>query len=168
MLSIDGIGANDHVHRSFIMAKFARCAWAPEVVAIHSESVILSHLVIRGLTAKERGTGFGNTREGEQEDPLMPLLFSLAIHDALHPVSCQLQGEELLFAHLDDVYVVSEADRTRFLHDLLVDRFAHFSWNRTPGGQWNRAGECPPGIAVFGEDVWASWREDCGDSSWFG
>ena len=36
-------------------------------------------------------------------DPLMPLLFSLAIHDALE---VELEDGELLFAFLDDVYFV--------------------------------------------------------------
>ena len=51
---------------------------------------------------------------GEQGDPLMPLLFSLAIHDALVEVRRHLRDWELLFAYLDDVHVVSKPDGTHF------------------------------------------------------
>ena len=37
----------------------------------------------------------------------MPLLFSLAIHDALKEVDSQLEANETLFAYLDDIYVVT-------------------------------------------------------------
>ena len=39
----------------------------------------------------------------------MPLLFSLAIHDALVAVQAELREGEVLFAYLDDVYAVTGA-----------------------------------------------------------
>ena len=44
---------------------------------------------------------------GEQGDPLMPLLFSVAIHNALNEAKQEMLDGEELFAFLDDVYVVS-------------------------------------------------------------
>ena len=40
----------------------------------------------------------------EQGDPLMPLLFSLVIHDPLEEASRELRPEEHFFVYLDDVY----------------------------------------------------------------
>ena len=47
---------------------------------------------------------------GEQGDPLMPLLFSLKIHNALLEVKAGMRPGELLFAFLDDVYVVASTE----------------------------------------------------------
>ena len=49
----------------------------------------------------------------------MPLLFSLAIHDALKEVDSQLEANETLFAYLDDVCVVTSPEHTRPVYDLL-------------------------------------------------
>ena len=88
----------------------------------------------------------------------MPLLFSLAIHDALCEVSGQLQEGELLFAYLVDVYVVSKPDCTRFLYDLLAKRLhalAGIEFHEGKTRVWNQAGECPFGMAALGDDVWS-------------
>ena len=52
---------------------------------------------------------------GEQGDPLMPLLFSLAVHDALSAVKERMLPGEELFAFLDDVYILCAPERCRFL-----------------------------------------------------
>ena len=54
---------------------------------------------------------------GEQGDPLMPALFSLAIQPALHETEGLLQDGEGIFAFLDDVYVVASPLRVKPLHD---------------------------------------------------
>ena len=54
----------------------------------------------------------------------MPLLFSIAIHDALVEVRLQQEGE-LLFAYMDDVYVVSKPDRTRVSLRSVGPQIAH-------------------------------------------
>ena len=43
---------------------------------------------------------------GKQGDPLMPPLFSIAIHAALEEVVSHLEDGEQLCAFLDDVYVL--------------------------------------------------------------
>ena len=48
---------------------------------------------------------------GEQGDPLMPMLFSLGQHNALRAVQAKLQEGELIFAYLDDVYIVCSPER---------------------------------------------------------
>ena len=47
---------------------------------------------------------------GEHGDPLMPLLFSSAVHNALQEVQAELLPGEWLFAFLDDVYALSTQD----------------------------------------------------------
>ena len=47
---------------------------------------------------------------GEQGDAMMPLLFSLVQLPALEAVQAPLIPGELLFAYLDDIYVVSSPE----------------------------------------------------------
>ena len=49
----------------------------------------------------------------------MPLLFSLAIHNALDEAKQEMLDGEELFAFLDDVYIVSSPERTRLLYNLV-------------------------------------------------
>ena len=74
----------------------------------------------------------------------MPLLFSLAIHNALAEVKAQLNEGEYLFAFLDDIYVLAKPGRVRDIYNLLDERLftragiqLHTGKTRT----WNRA-EC--------------------------
>ena len=95
---------------------------------------------------------------GEQGDPLMPLLFSLAIHNALKDVQGHLENGELLFAFLDDVYVVCLPHRVRSIFNLLGDRLSTMAGIRLHEGKtrvWNKAGECPEEIAELGPEVWS-------------
>ena len=71
----------------------------------------------------------------------MPLLFSSPIHNALAEVREGMLPNELLFAFLDDVYVVSNPDRTRPLYDLLGEKLAHAGIRLHAGKtrMWNKA-----------------------------
>ena len=71
----------------------------------------------------------------------MPLLFSLAIHNALSEVEAQLNEGEYLFAFLVDIYVLAKPGRD--IYNLLDERLftrvgiqLHTGKTRT----WNRAG----------------------------
>ena len=61
---------------------------------------------------------------GEQGDPLVPLLFSTGIQGALEEVAASLLPGEQLCAFLDDVYLLFDPSRVRFLYDLLVSALA--------------------------------------------
>ena len=58
-------------------------------------------------------------------------------------MSGQLQEGELLFAYLDDVYVVSKPDARGFCKSISKTRV------------WNQAGEYPFGMVALGDDVWS-------------
>ena len=121
ILSIDGIGAYDHVYRSAFFQKllnvplqgllpFVRATYAdPTSYAWVDEAGEVHHIV--------------QAEGGEQGDPLMPLLFSLAIHDPLEEVSRERKPEEHLFAYLDDAYFSGDVpNRTRTVYDSLGRR----------------------------------------------
>ena len=60
-------------------------------------------------------------REGsEQGDPLMPILFSLGIHDVPEEINRSLSSNELIFAYLDDIYVIAKPGRLRAIYELLA------------------------------------------------
>ena len=157
VLSIDGVGAYDHIHREAMLGKlqtlpqasrmlpFVRLAYAqPSQYEWVDESGAVRMI--------HQGEG------GEQGHPLMPLLFSLGIHDALARVDAQLREGEHLFAFLDDVYTIAEPDRIRFIYDRLQEELSAHAGIQLHTGKtrvWNRKGECPPGIEQLGPEVWS-------------
>ena len=93
---------------------------------------------------------------GEQGDPLMPLLFSLAIYDSLVEADREMDRSEHLLAFLDDVHVVSP-HRTRPLYNILGERLEMGAGIRLHAGKtrvWNREAICPPDIQDLGDEVW--------------
>ena len=96
----------------------------------------------------------GRFRQG---DPLMPLLFGLGIHDALSEAKSTMGEEEHLLAFLDDVFIVSEPDRTRSGYNTLGDEFSTRTGIHLHAGKtrvWNQ-GVCPPGVEELGPEVWS-------------
>ena len=112
--------------------------------------------VTRGRMRKDGRTRFGSTRGANRGDPLMPLLFNLAIHNALEEVRGQMQEGELLFAFLDDIYIVSSPARTRRIYDLLQTHLmAGIQLHEGKTSVWNKAGVCLPEVAELGDEVWS-------------
>ena len=62
----------------------------------------------------------------------MPMLFCLAIHNALAAVKIHLVDGEHLFAFLDDIYVLCSPER-----------IAGIQWHEGKTRVWNRARVCP-------------------------
>ena len=88
----------------------------------------------------------------------MPLLFNLAIHNALVEVKREMRVGEELFAFLDDVYILSSLARTRFLYHLVGEKLLSMSWIQLHTGKtrcWNRMGQPPPDMEVLGPEVWS-------------
>ena len=85
ILSVDGIGAYDHVHRAAMLGRLARMPAARALLPF----VRLSY---GRLSTQAEG--------GEQGEPLMPLLFSIGIQGALEEVATHLVDGEQLCAFL--------------------------------------------------------------------
>ena len=117
VLSIDGIGAYDHVLRSAMVAKlhsvpglsdllpFVRATYSRPTKYVWEDGDGVKHIIHQA-------------EGGEQGDPLMPLLFCLAVHDALANVQMQLREGEYIFAFLDDVYVVTARPHARSIQHV--------------------------------------------------
>ena len=103
VLSIDGIGACDHVHKSAMLGKLLEVpslrGLLPFVRAAYLEPSRYKWADAEGVRHD-----ICQAEGGEQGDPLMPLLFSLAIHNALAEVKRELlPGELPRFAFWTDV-----------------------------------------------------------------
>ena len=74
---------------------------------------------------------------------MMPLLFSLGQHPALEALNRQLRPGELLFAFLDDIFVVCLSDRVGVIFTLLEIALWEHTRIQVHAGRtvvWNRAG----------------------------
>ena len=154
MLSIDGVGAYDHVLRSSMMTKLLEIpslrGLLPFVRSVYGKPSCYKWRDSEGVCHD-----IHQHEGGEQGDPLMPLLFSLAIHDALCTVQQNLLPDELLFAFLDDVYVVSRPGRTREVFNMLGVALQEQAGNKLHGGKtrvWNKAGVHPPNMQELGPE----------------
>ena len=87
---------------------------------------------------------------GEHSDPLMPLLFSLAIHDPLAEAQRECGPQEHLFAFLDDVYATSVCQTARGHLQTQAGIRLHTGKTRV----WNRASLCLHGWSSLGPEVW--------------
>ena len=146
---IDGVGAFDHIYRSQMLNKlislptahrlipFVRASYADTSTYIWTDSNGISHQIPQA-------------EGGEQGDALMPALFSLGLHDALHEVSLICRSEEKVLAYLDDVYILSSRDRARPLYDILTTKIRNSTGIEPNLGKtecWSSGGgHAPPGI----------------------
>ena len=74
---------------------------------------------------------------GEQGDPLMPALFSLALHRALQAFHSSLQPGEHVATFLDDIYVTAQPARIRQLYNTLAQCLALHAGIRLHAGNTN-------------------------------
>jgi len=143
---VDGIGAFDHILRSVMLGKLRTLPNAhkllPYVVASYgSPSTYVwtdAESVIHDI---HQGEG------GEQGDALMPALFALGLHDALHHITQQLRPGEEIMAYLDDVYIVCKPDRVKEIYDLVaIDIRTHtgIALNEGKTECWSPGGGPPP------------------------
>ena len=158
VLSIDGIGAFDHVKRASMLRKLLTLPKARAILPF----VRLSYAnPTRYAWTDENGRAheIRQGEGGEQGDPLVPLFFALGIHDALHEVAQQLQEGEDLCAFLDDVYALCSPARVRPIYDLLGEALLRHAGIELHAGKtkvWNRAGVKPPRVDDIGrEGAWS-------------
>ena len=163
VISLDGIGAYDHVDRAQMLEGLAAlpnaCALLPFVAMFYGH---ISEYYWTNDDAEvwsiEQGDG------GEQGDPLMPALFAIGQHSALVSADSKVQElmnqsvtwdeqyfKPLLFAFLDDLYVVTVRDIARAAFDIVTGEVEKIAGIRTNLGKLQlysaAGGSCPPGFA---------------------
>ena len=119
VLSVDGIGAYDHILKTSMLTRLRSMPGTREILPF----VRLSNAQPSEYSWYDE-SGRRTVRQaevGEQGDPMVPLLFSIGIQGALEEVSRSLRPEERLCAFLDDVYLLCLPDRVASLYEL------HFS-----------------------------------------
>ena len=163
VLSIDAVGAFDHVSRHAMLAglmhrpslqpllPFARQFYASDSTYVWQDA--------QGDTHEIR-----QAEGGEQGDPLMPALYAIAQHPALAAVNEQLHEGEAVFAYLDDIYVVAAPERIRELQDLCqraLREHTRIELNRGKTRIWNAGGEEPANISdLHGQSEEPIWTGD--------
>ena len=96
ILSVDGVGAYDHVLRSSMLVKLMEVPQPRLFDPVRQEHERPTHQLRVGRPARHNDTLWQH-EGGEQEDPLTPLLFCLAVHNALAEIQGQLRpGEHVL------------------------------------------------------------------------
>ena len=156
VLSIDGVGAYDHVYRSAMMEKLLEVPSLQGLLPF-VRSIYLQPSCYKWVDSEGMRHDIQQHEGGEQGDPLMPLLFSLAIHNALAEVLEYLEPGEHLFAFLDDVCAISLPHRTCEIYNLLAETLQARAGIQLHEGKtrtWNRAGTPPPNMDDLGPDVW--------------
>ena len=101
---------------------------------------------------------------GEQGDPLMPALFSLALHDALVEADGNLMPGEHLTAFLDDLYLwTCPARAAAGFHEVaeVVEQNAGIRTNLGELQMWSATpGPAPPDAAALGPETWTANKSD--------
>ena len=156
VVSIDGIGAFDHIRRANIIGKLqslpSASALVPFVMLSYGQPSTYLWADSSGVVHDIRqGEG------GEQGDPLMPALYALAQHGALQAAHDQLQSDEVLLAYLDDVYVLCRPERAAAVFNIVTTALREHAGINANLGKcrvWNRGGILPDNISHVGSDVW--------------
>ena len=145
ILSIDGVGAYDHISRRCmreglrdeaallpLLPYVAQFYGSPSTYLFFDESGCPSDI--------HQGEG------GEQGDPLMPALYALGQHKALLQAREALLPGEQLYAYLDDVYATCPPERAGILFEALstaLQARANVQVHLGKTRAWNAAGEEP-------------------------
>lgn len=157
VVSLDGIGAYDHIKRSAMLQKlrslpnasaalpFVRLFYGRPSEYTWYDDEGCAHTILQG-------------EGGEQGDPLMPALYSLGQHDALRHASAELHADGYLFAFLDDVFLVTSRERAAEATTLVTQKTEDMAGVQTHLGKleaWSAAGgPAPPGLTALSPSTW--------------
>ena len=148
ILSVDGMGAYDHISRQSMLSALAS---RPDLAGVLPFASMFYGSPSTYLFYDERGVAHEvwQGEGGEQVDPLMPCLLALGQHEALQQARHHLHPSDSLYAFLDDIYITGHPDRTadqfRILQDSLRQH-ANIPVHLGKTRAWNSAGEEPPGL----------------------
>ena len=150
VLSVDGIGAYDHVSRNAMLRGLAN---TPHAQAALPFARLFYSQPFTYLWTDDHGQTHPITQAegGEQGDPLMPALFSLALDFALRAFQADLLPGERVMAFLDDIYITAPPPRIRPLFDSLsahLLQHTHIQLHHGKTQIWNASGENPPTSAA--------------------
>ena len=168
VLSIDGIGAFDLVSREAMLRGLLSVEGGDTVLPFVRQfygtpSTYLWQDDEGTVHDVQQGEG------GEQGDALMPALFALGQHKALVTLQLRWTPQELLFAFLDDIYVVCSPDRVLPIFQALEFELWVHSRIQIHQGKtqlWNKGGVPPPVWETLAAHAWRSdpdaiiWRGD--------
>ncbi|CAK9051610.1 Retrovirus-related Pol polyprotein from type-1 retrotransposable element R2 (Retrovirus-related Pol polyprotein from type I retrotransposable element R2) [Includes: Reverse transcriptase [Durusdinium trenchii] len=155
VLSFDGIGAYDHVSRNAMLRGLAN---TPHAQAALPFARLFYSQPSTYLWTDDHGQTHPITQAegGEQGDPLMPALFSLALDFALRAFQADLLPGERVMAFLDDIYITAPPPRIRPLFDSLSTHLLQHTHIQLHHGKtqiWNASGEEPANIRSLGQDA---------------
>ena len=123
VVSVDGVGAFDHILRSQMLGGLAS---NPDLAPLLPFARMAYGRMSTYVWYDDEGTchEVQQAEGGEQGDPLMPALFALGQHPALRAASAQLRHDEELLAYLDDLYVVCDPQRARTVFEIIKTALA--------------------------------------------
>ena len=163
VLKVDGIGAYDHVLRSAMLVRLSGMPGARALLPFVRLSYASPSSYLWFDNQGQRRT-VTQAEGGEQGDPLMPLLFSVGIQGALEEVSTLLLAGEQLCAFLDDVYIVCQPGRVRYLYDRLGEALLRVAGIRLHQGEDTSVEQVPAATdqrGGLGARCLATQRDHC-------
>ena len=168
VLSLDGVGAFDHVKRA---AFFKKLHSVESLQPLLSVVQMLYGQESRFLWTDDAGEThiIRQAEGGEQGDPLMPALFALAQHDALVAADGELLPDEHVFSFLDDLYVTTSKARAFEAFEAVSSSVERHAGVRVHLGKlkaWcKRGGEAPEGLEnLRGDNDEPVWQADKPDA----
>ena len=158
VLSIDGVGAFDHVCRARMFEQLLEhprlAQLVPFVKQWYGTASEFRWVDDDGVSYPIRqGDG------GEQGDAMMPALFCLALHPALEQIRNLLPNDAFLIAYLDDIYVVCECMDVNHCVEVVRNtllRVCHIDTNVGKLAAWCKNRSHPPDgfVEAYGAHAW--------------
>lgn len=157
VVSLDGIGAYDHIRRAAMLTKLhdttSTTALLPFAKMFYQTP---SQYVWQDDTGKEQVITQGEG--GEQGDALMPALYALGQHEALKSAAQQLHPDDQIMAYLDDVYLLTNKDRAAEAYRIVSREIENKAGVKPHLGKleaWSRkGGDAPPGLEQLSPTAW--------------
>ena len=111
IISLDGIGAYDHIRWAEMLAKLGQLPQASAMLPNGRLFYASTSRLWRDADGVEHE--ILQAEGGEQGDPLMSALFALGQHEALHEAASLLSPDDTVLTYLDDLYIVQPSTPLR-------------------------------------------------------